>query len=364
MSGMADSLFLPRAVARAEMRRGARLRLLGQVAVCAAILLGLGEGIARAVLTSPSRQIFDAELGYRYLPGSVFFDGSEGGARLRLNSLGLNDDEPRPKGDRPRVAVVGDSMTLAYQVERPANFVSQLVRMRPDLEFVNLSQADMGPVEYEVLVQRHAAALAPDWVLFAFSYGDVNDVRRNPPRVERGPDGAIARLIPAVSGRQIMKVRIEPIVQRSALATLLMRRFRATFTRLAGGGSPAEPAAPMTEDEVAEIIAFVLRQEATQRSVAAAFLPQLEYGAGRRSRMDAPSARDAAVVARAAERAGVPFHLAEDDLARGYEASGQPGHGFHNLRIGSGHLNPAGHEAVARGLAGFLPRASTQAAER
>ena len=350
--------------ARAEPWWRARLQLLGQAVVCVVVLLGLGEGISRTVLTSPSRQAFDAELGYRYLPGSVFFDGSEGGARLRLNSLGLNDDEPSPKGARPRVAVVGDSMTMAYQVERPANFVSRLGRMRPDLDFVNISQADMGPVEYDVLLRRHAAALAPDMLLFVFSYGDVDDVRRNPPQVERGRDGTIAGLVPATSSRQVFKAKIEFIVQRSALGTLFMRRFGATFTRLLGGGSPAEPVAPMNEDEAAEIIAFVLRKEAAQWPVAAVFVPQREYGAGRRSRMDAPSARDAAVVARAADLAGVPLHLAEDDLARDYEASGQPGHGFNNLRVGSGHLNPAGHEALARGLAGFLPWAPTHTAER
>lgn len=362
MSSMADSLPWSRPAARAEPR--ARLRLLGQVVACALVLLCLGEGIARGVLTSPSRQTFDAELGFRYLPGSEFFDGSEGGARLRLNSLGLNDNELGPKGTRPRVAVVGDSMTMAYQVEREDNYVSRLARLRPELEFVNVSQADMGPVEYGVLLRRHQAALAPDRVLLAFSYGDVDDVRRNPPAVERGPDGAIARLIPAASSRQGLKARIEPFIQRSALATVLMRRFGATFTRFAGGGGAAEPVTLMSEDEVAEIIAFVLGEAAVQRPVAAMFLPQREYKADRHSRMDALSARDATVVARAAELAGVLLHIAEDDLARDYEASGQPGQGFANLRIGSGHLNPAGHEAVARGLAGFLPRAFTPAAER
>lgn len=364
MTGVIEALPRPRSDRRAEPSARTGLRRFGQVSACAAVLFGFGEGVTRAALTSPSRQVFDAELGFRYLPDTVFFDGSEGGARLRLNSMGLNDAEPAPKGARPRVAVVGDSMTMAYQVERPANFVSRLGRLRPDLEFSNLAQADMGPIEYRILLRRFGAALDPDVVLFVFSSGDVDDVRRSRPVIERGPGGEIVGLVQVRVERHEMKRRVEPLLQRSALATLLMRRFGPTLARWSGGPAPDARPAEMGEDEVAEVIAFVLRDAAARRPVVAVFLPQREYGAGRWSRMDAPSARDAGVMARAAAEAGVPFHVAEAALARDYEASGQPGHGFHNRRVGTGHLNPAGHEAVARELAGFLAAGFARAAER
>jgi hypothetical protein len=337
------------------LRGGAAgLRTAARAAVCAMLLLGLGEAVARGALTSPSRQVFDAELGFRYLPGTVFFDGSEGGARLRLNASGFNDDEVGPKGERPRVAVVGDSMTMAYQVDRARNYVARVQALRPDLEFVNLSQADMGPVQYQVLIERFAPALAPDRVVFAFSYGDVADVRKAPPSIERGPDGAIARLVPQPPERQAMKRWIEPLIQRSALATHMMRRFGPMLARW-GGEEAAPPAREPSDAEVVEIIAFVLREAAARRVVAAMFVPQIEYRAGRQAGMDAGSARDAGIVARAADRAGVPLHVAEGALTQAYAASGQPGHGFANRRVGEGHLNAAGHEAVARGLAAFLP---------
>ena len=146
----------------------------------------------------------------------------------------------------------------------------------------------------------------------------------------------------------------EPITQRSALATLLMRRFGSTLEDLRKTVAAAAAPAPLDDAECAEILTFVLREAASRRPVAAVFLPQFDYLAGRMSRIAPASAREAAVLARAAEQAGVPFLVLQEGLAEQYQAAGQPGHGFSNKRIGTGHLNPAGHRAVAHDVAGFL----------
>lgn len=322
--------------------------------LCSQLIVGLGEITARAFLTSPSRQIADPEIGFQYIPGSILFQAQEGGAHIRLNSLGFNDGEVGPKGDRKRLVVVGDSMTEALQVDRPSNYVSRLAHLRPDIEFVNAARSDAGPLEYRTSLRRLDTVLDPDLVLFAFSFGELRDVRRGRFSLERDADGRISALSVRATPQQEMKRVVEPLIQRSALATHLMRRFGPLLDRWRGAAlSDASPAA-LDDTGCAEVVAFILREAASHRPVAAMFLPQLDYLADRRSRVAPASAQEAAVLAHAAEQAGVPFLLLHEGLKRQYQDSGQPGHGFPNNRVGTGHLNPAGHMAVAHDVAGFL----------
>lgn len=331
----------------------------------AGLSLLLGEIVTRAVITSPSRQTFDAELSFRYLPNAEIYYAEEGGARLQLNSLGFNDDEVGPKDSRTRVAFVGDSMTEALQVERSENFVGQLKKLRPDMDFVNLGQSAAGPLEYRVILDRFRDTIAPDITVVAFSEGDFADLAKSRFKIERGLDGSIQNISLQAKPGQGFKRTLEPVLQRCALATLIMRRVGRMGTQWSGlmPNSSAESPTQRERPELAEILAFILTKAAARGPVMAMFLPQLQYKGHRQSQLSGASAEEVTLFRQAAAQAGIPFFAPDQDLRQQFLISGNPGHGFPNMRIGTGHLNRMGHAAVAQSLAGHLSQAFPAAKE-
>lgn len=319
----------------------------------------LGEIVTRAFITSPSRQTFDAELGFHYLPHAEIYYAEEGGARLQLNSLGFNDDEIGPKDRRTRVAFVGDSMTEALQVERSENFVGQLKKLRPDLDFVNLGQSAAGPLEYRVILDRFRDTIAPDITVFAFSEGDFADLAKSRFKIERGLDGSIQNISLQAKPGQGFKRTLEPVLHRSALATLIMRRVGRMSTQWSGlmTNSSAELPTQRENPELAEVLAFVLTKAAARGPMMAIFLPQLEYKGYRQSQLSGAAAEETSLFRQAAAKAGIPFFAPDQELREQFLISGNPGHGFPNMRIGTGHLNRMGHAAVAQSLARHLSQA-------
>jgi hypothetical protein len=336
----------------ARVARLLRLVTVSSIVVVALVLLA--EGVTRFALTSPSRQMFDAELGFRYLPNAEFFNGSEGGARLKLNSLGFNDAEVDAAHARRRVIFVGDSLTEAIQVERADNYVSRLKGLRPDLEFINLGQAYTGPLEYGVLLKRFHRQLKPDVTVLAFSEGDLNDLQTGDWAVTRTGDAAITSVRPNAASRQGLKRVFEPVLQSSALATLLMRRIKPTLERWGVISGQSAKDRKYDLGLCKEAMSVVFASAIAEGPVVAMFLPQLDYLPARFSRMTRTSSEESRFFQAAAARAGVPFYVADDVLVKQYARTGQPGHGFANARVGAGHLNANGHQAVAIGLGSFL----------
>src|SRR5690606_17486683 len=112
-------------------------RIMGRLAIWLIIAIAGGELFARALLTSPSTQLFDPEIGYVNAPRSTLFQAREGFQRLRLNAQGLNSPELGPPvPDRPRILFVGDSITFAAQVPQDRNFVSLVGQHLPGVETV------------------------------------------------------------------------------------------------------------------------------------------------------------------------------------------------------------------------------------
>jgi hypothetical protein len=249
-------------------------------------------------------------------------------------------------------------MTEAREVRRPDNYVAQLKRMRPELDTVNIAQASAGPLEYRVLLNRHRHTLKPDLVVFAFSAGDIADLQAASYALRRRSDGIVEDVEVKASPGNLMKQVVEPVLQTSALATHLMRRAGPILTRLqnsltwtAGAGNPHK-----TEGELLEVLGFILKEAAARGPVAAVFLPQLAYLPSRQARIANDSVVDLNLFRSAAAYAGVPLVVPDRALGEEYARTGQPGHGFRNLRIGSGHLNAEGHRAVASTLAAFIDR--------
>jgi hypothetical protein len=249
-------------------------------------------------------------------------------------------------------------MTEALQVNRDESFVGQLKRLHSDMDFVNLGQSAMGPLEYRVILNRFRSFVAPDLSVFVFSYGDLEDLANSHLKIERTRDGVIRDIVLQPRANQTLKRALEPILQNCALATVVMRRIGRMIAHETGPlpflfsrSLPDRKSA-----DFVEILTFILNEAAARGPVMVMFLPQLEYKGDRRSYLATPSVEEASLFRRAAAQAGVPFFIPDQELQRQFAVTGQPGHGFANMRIGSGHLNALGHSAVAQGLAGFLAR--------
>lgn len=344
-------------------------RVLPRVLVVSAALVLLGELGARTFLTSPSGQAFDEDLGWTWRPGAIVFNGAEGGARLRINTLGWNDDEVGPKGGRRRAVVLGNSFTEALQVPRSENFTSVLERLVPGLDVVNLGRSAMGPAHYPGVLRRVAEALDPDLVVVVVGEGDLPHLLGPLTVVEEAPGGGIARIAVAPEGKDRVKAAFGPVLERSALATWLMRRYKPVVLGwldafgVTGDAVAAEPgeAAPGAgpdgggaddREEAVRRLAFLLSEMTRSFPVVVVDVPEIRYGGDRRATRLDPAASE--VYRRAAAIAGAELVDAGDELVRAWRETGRPGHGFDNLRLGIGHLNRDGHEAVGRALARSL----------
>jgi len=334
--------------------------------VAAALVLAIGEFVARAVVTTPSNQQFDPELGWTYIPNSTIFSSREGGAHLAVNRLGANDEEFVPKGNRERLLFLGDSITEALQVPRHQNFTSVLEQLQPDVDAINMGRSAMGPVHYPVMVKRHKAEIEPAQVIVVLSPGDLLDTLQpsvvlSPHRDEQKQTIGLA---PAMNDR--IKEKLAPVLRRSALATHLARRLKPVLTQSVKEAlcwirdcPPVDASETLDQTyaehhqvEAARRLRLALEAIQKQTTVTVVYVPALNYKVGRVVEPQYPwegtNYRDVC------HALGIPFLDTSEALAQAYRETGQPGHGFPNAVVGQGHLNKLGHAAVAQAIHGWL----------
>ena len=150
---------------------------------------------------------FDASLygddpitGWRLRPNASGWWVSEGHAYVRINSVGMHDREyPLDKpADTVRIAVLGDSVTAAVQVDVRRNFTRVLEQRLAAceayrgkrVEVMNFGVPGFGTAQ-ELLTFRHRALpYHPDAVILAFfTYNDVQNNHRalNPVDASKSP---------------------------------------------------------------------------------------------------------------------------------------------------------------------------------
>jgi len=128
---------------------------------------------------------FDPILGSKLRPGSQGYWLQEGGGYVTINSDGLRDREHGL--DKPpntlRIAVLGDSYTEAFQVNREDAFWAVMEKDLNEcknlghrqVEVLNFGQSGFGTT-LELLALRHRGwKYSPDVVLLAFVYNDLID---------------------------------------------------------------------------------------------------------------------------------------------------------------------------------------------
>jgi lysophospholipase L1-like esterase len=324
------------------------------------VVLLVAELMVRLFLNSPSRQTHDDELGFSYIPNSTVFRTKEGGARIRINRLGLNDGEIGNKENRTRLLVLGDSQTEALQLDQELNFTSVAEKIDPTLDVVNGGRSGLGPLDF-VLMQKRLGVVEPSLCVLVLHTGDLSDLDNVGTRLERRENGDITAIRHYVSEKDKIKATFQPFLQRSALATYLLRHYKPLAMTLLNSGAdqkeaarPAPDAAALLQDRT-EIMRFILDEMDARMPMGLVFFSHLSYQSNRRAFLTQDDAEAREVFQHAAVAAGVPFIDATPELIKVFECTGQPPLGYQNYRSGEGHLNRDGHAAMARALLRTVP---------
>ncbi len=123
----------------------------------------------------------DPKLHHVQIPGiETRFRSAEWDTEVRINSLGLRDDEVQEKVPSTlRILVLGDSFTWGFGVERGESWVDLLEqRLRSDggaIEIVNGGVPSYSPMLEYLYLRDHGLELEPDVVLLAFDMSDLQD---------------------------------------------------------------------------------------------------------------------------------------------------------------------------------------------
>lgn len=148
----------------------------------------------------------DGEVLHELVPGTrrvLIMDERVGGERIsiRVNSDGFRGPELLPRGERERIAVYGDSLVMASNVEYRDTFVHLLgvnleAASGESYEVVNAGVTGYGPDQACLKLERELDSLAPGLVVLVLcAHNDFGDLIRNKLfRVDE--DGTLARLRP------------------------------------------------------------------------------------------------------------------------------------------------------------------------
>ncbi len=331
------------------------MRIFFRLLATIAVLTTLSELFVRAALTLPAQSISDDELGWVYKPYSTVFFTREGRATNKMNSMGFNDDDPDVGGEKFHVLVLGDSVTEALQVPKSENFTSITEVMAPCLDLYNAGRSGLSPVHYPTVFSRVMRPVAPLLTVVVISSEDMFSIRDGNYEIIR--DDTNKRIIGLRLNEKPLnklRVKLDPILSRSALATYLMQRAKALLLNKHIENSTKDKIEVVTPDadeqRIHEILVYLFRDLNSKNPIAILYIPKMEYGANRVATVGKQSVEFEQLIKNAAKLAGVTVSSAEAYMKASYREHGQPGVGFANKNILGGHLNRLGHQATALAL--------------
>jgi len=390
------------------MRSRLRSALANAALVVASIIVALllcEAGLRVIDFSYPSFYLPDAQLGLRLRPNASGWYRAEGEAFVTINSAGFRDRERSvvKPASTLRIAVLGDSMMEALQVDLEASFAALLERQLAacaafdgrKIEVLNFGVAGYGTAQQLLTYRYYAARYAPDLVVLSFFPG--NDVRNNSKALEPEKtrpffvlnegqlveDGSFAgsaefrrrtnllrstldrlRWVRLVQAAYFIKDRLE---QRAAGAAALATQ--QGYEAGIDGAVYAQPATPQWRDAwtVTERLLEKLRDEV---HASGAKLVLLSLSTGIQEHPDV-SVRDAFVRAQGIEDLYYPNRRIDAwaaqlgvptiSLWQSFEAIARKDRvyfrGFPNTRMGTGHWNETGHRLAAQLTSEALCRA-------
>lgn len=354
-------------------------RFLLMAAVFAAyfVVFEIGLRLAGGSEAAPAFQrlfVDDPRIGHRLRPGArTTFSTREFTADIAINAAGVRGPElPSKTLDERRVAILGDSLVLAVQVQQHETFVARLetglnasrgpapVRWRA----INAGVQGYGPVEQLLFFREVVAPLGPDIVLvMVFVANDAIEAVDSAWRLAEAPTAAerarldafdaVRRTVRRSMVLQVLRLRVNEVLdwlrpQRGAVVQ------RPLTTYVADPPAEVERGIALTREVIRRIAAEAAAIGAHVGIVLVPARFQLndaDYGHLRRAVEQAGGTllRDAATD-RFAEGLR-PLGLPMLDLLPVLRAQPDPAGLFFEGNI---HFTPRGHAVVAEALADFL----------
>jgi lysophospholipase L1-like esterase len=372
-----------------------------------AAIIGVGElGLRLVGFSAPIWHQPDAQLGWTLRPGASGWYTKEGHAYAQISPAGFRDlphSLEKPQGTF-RIAVIGDSVVEAFQIDMKAAFWWHLqddMRACPGVggravEVMAFGVSGYGTAQEALLLESTAIRYQPDVVLVAFA---ANDLRNNSKHLEPEADrpffvaeGDNLRLDTSFTRRATFQRRSSPLYERYRAASDGMRLVQlaqaarhgfetwreagAAHARTAGAPKEVpgiEPttntamfAAPrdavwesawaVTERLVIGMSRFAARHDARFAIAVVSHSAQVHPDAKTRKNLeDALGLEDLFYVERRLEtlgsREGIHVIALAPELQKRAEASDVYFHGFPNYRMGWGHWNERGHRSAAEIIA-------------
>lgn len=362
-------------------------------------LVELGMRVLGIEYLRPDYAVFDADRGWRHPPGLDFRWREEGDSWVRTNGEGYRDADRRREKDAGtfRIAVLGDSMTAAFEVDVRKSFPAVLEdglnakEGARRAEVLNFGVRAYGTLQEWMTFNKHAKAYSPDVVLLAFFSNDLAENSKElggdpdfPYLVERGGEWAVEKdfsrsryRAKSESRRVALKewLRSRCRVYQLLSHLKLMLTHPEHFVRVTGKLSPDKPleaalgvtagraAAARGPDPgearawaVTERILRMLKRdvEAGGAELAVLFVPdpgqafpdaraRREYSERLGTRSPDRIERE---LGRACARLGIRFLSYTRAFQSAADANKRCHHGFSNSVLCGGHLNVAGHRLL------------------
>ena len=184
----------------------------------------------------------DDQLGYRYAPNRSSYrqETYEINQPITINSTGFYG-EVRPienKRDATRIAILGDSFTVGFEVPYGSNYPSVLESILNETspacpcEVLNFGLDGTGTVQHARILERFALKFQPDIVILTFYENDVRDVAFGIPHREEYEgyllmyrDADPSPLRSTVDSLNAMPWAVRAVLTHSYLARVINRRF-------------------------------------------------------------------------------------------------------------------------------------------
>jgi hypothetical protein len=281
----------------------------------------------------------------------TYIQGKEGYSRTVLNELGMRSAPLTPKKPaEKRILVLGDSYTMAMQVEDKQTFTQRLgsnLSGVVNIATINAGGEGSAPSDYIALAQFNRKTYQPDVTVIQLNEGDfVTDpfetnrkfffektlrgykVQNNRNFVSKNATASRFAKLQKYLNFSVMRVALEHLES-------------------AKESSPENNSTVEKQDHLPTLVPFVVQKlkQSYNRPIIV-FIPKIDYFS---SDITKPSQAEM-LLEKAAKQQQITLISMRKDYVKLYREARQTAHGFSNTKPGFGHINALGHELVAERL--------------
>jgi len=318
------------------------------------VLLVLTEVLLRLFISKPSSQQYDDELGYTNIPGSQMIESLEGYNFVTFNKIGFNDDDPNDGFNR-KIFVIGDSYTEAFQVNHTLCYTSLMEKALESekIDIIKLARDSFLPLHYPIVSNRYFDQYRPELTILQLGSHTLSDLYGDNIVIEYTQDNKIERYTLNVSDGDKKKEAVRGIINNSALAYYLLRRYKyliiKTLDRFndlfsSGHKTGKSEKAQASDEEYQKRLAYILKR--IKGNVVVLYLPDpaILFGSTEHN------TKVKNIIDRATKDSNAGFIDLSEEFKNYYIKNKQLLNGFSNSKPGSGHLNEYGHSVAAKSL--------------